>query len=98
MSVNFKCLYCDRYLLSRNAYSQHVKYCNELKELNISMEESNNDISDMVSNINEMSLDSDDFSQIEELQKEFENFDEILSESLQNYTEKSDTNMSNILE
>ncbi|RHZ65586.1 hypothetical protein Glove_314g17 [Diversispora epigaea] len=76
-----------------------------------------------------MSLDSDDFSQIEELQsireenlppvseisyqyesdsnyagdvslrsEEFENFDEILSESLQNYTEKSDTNMSNTLE
>ncbi|RHZ72696.1 hypothetical protein Glove_241g76 [Diversispora epigaea] len=129
MSVNFKCLYCDRYLSSRNAYSQHVKYCNELKELNISTEESNNDISDTVSSINKMSLDSDDFSQIEELQsireenlpsvseisyqyesdsnyagdvslrsKEFENFDEILSESLQNYTEKSDTNMSNTLE
>ncbi|RHZ79357.1 hypothetical protein Glove_149g63 [Diversispora epigaea] len=129
MSVNFKCLYCDRYLSSRNAYSQHVKYCNELKELNISTEESNNDISDTVSSINEMSLDSDDFSQIEELQsireenlppvseisyqyksdsnyagdvslhsEEFENFDEILSESLQNYTEKSDTNMSNTLE
>ncbi|RHZ89800.1 hypothetical protein Glove_10g28 [Diversispora epigaea] len=120
MSVNFKCLYCDRYLSSRNAYSQHVKYCNELKELNISTEESNNDISDTVSSINKMSLDSDDFSQIEELQiseisyqyesdsnyagdvslrsEEFENFDEILSESLQNYTEKSDTNMSNTLE
>ncbi|RHZ86996.1 hypothetical protein Glove_41g194 [Diversispora epigaea] len=129
MSVNFKCLYCDRYLSSRNAYSQHVKYCNELKELNISTEESNNDISDTVSSINEMSLDSDDFSQIEELQsireenlppvseisyqyesdsnyagdvslrsEEFENFDEILSESLQNYTEKSNTNMSNTLE
>ncbi|RHZ83633.1 hypothetical protein Glove_89g16 [Diversispora epigaea] len=97
MSVNFKCLYCDRYLSSRNIYSQHVKYCNELKELNISTEESNNDISDTVSSINEMSLDSDDFSQIKELQK-FENFDEILSESLQNYTEKSDTNMSNTLE
>ena len=129
MSVNFKCLYCDRYLSNRNAYSQHVKYC---KELNISTEESNNDISDTVSSINsinEMSLDSDDFSQIEELQsireenlppvseiscqyesdsnyagdvslrsEEFENFDEILSESLQNYTEKSDTNMSNTLE
>ncbi|RHZ53308.1 hypothetical protein Glove_443g14 [Diversispora epigaea] len=124
MSVNFKCLYCDRYLSSRNAYSQHVKYCNELEELNTSTEESNNDISDTVSSINEMSLDSDDFSQIEELQsireenlppvseisyqyesdsnyagdvslrsEEFENFDEILSESLQNYTEKSDTNM-----
>ncbi|RHZ48767.1 hypothetical protein Glove_542g6 [Diversispora epigaea] len=120
MSVNFKCLYCDRYLSSRNAYSQYVKYYNELKELNISTEESNNDISDTVSSINEMSLESDDFSQIEELQiseisyqyesdsnyagdvslrsEEFENFDEILSESLQNYTEKSDTNMSNTLE
>ncbi|RHZ54332.1 hypothetical protein Glove_428g2 [Diversispora epigaea] len=30
--------------------------------------------------------------------EEFENFDKILSESLQNYTEKSDTNMSNTLE
>ncbi|RHZ50221.1 hypothetical protein Glove_503g19 [Diversispora epigaea] len=109
MSVNFKCLYCDRYLSSRNAYSQHVKYCNKLKELNTSTEESNNDISDTVSSINEMSLDSDDFSQIEEFDsnyagdvslrsEEFENFDEILSESLQNYTEKSDTNMSNTLE
>ncbi|RHZ51359.1 hypothetical protein Glove_480g4 [Diversispora epigaea] len=120
MSVNFKCLYCDRYLLSRNAYSQHVKYCNKLKELNISTEESNNDISDTVSSINKMSLDSDDFSQIEELQiseisyqyesdsnyagdvslrsEEFENFDEILSESLQNYTKKSDINISNTLE
>ncbi|RHZ50220.1 hypothetical protein Glove_503g18 [Diversispora epigaea] len=109
MSVNFKCLYCDRYLSSRNAYSQHVKYCNKLKELNTSTEESNNDISDTVSSINEMSLDSDDFSQIEEFDsnyagdvslrsEEFENFDEILSESMQNYTEKSDTNMSNTLE
>ncbi|RHZ68604.1 hypothetical protein Glove_294g94 [Diversispora epigaea] len=109
MSVNFKCLYCDRYLSSRNAYSQHVKYCNELKELNISIKESNNDISDTVSSINEMSLDSDDFNQIEEFDsnyagdvslrsKEFKNFDEILFKSLQNYTEKSNTNMSNTLE
>ncbi|RHZ51508.1 hypothetical protein Glove_477g14 [Diversispora epigaea] len=97
-------------------------------KLNISIEESNNDISDTVSSINEMSLDRDNFSQIEELQsireenilpvseisyqyesdsnyagdvslrsEEFENFDEILSESLQNYTEKSDINMSNTL-
>ncbi|RHZ89151.1 hypothetical protein Glove_18g146 [Diversispora epigaea] len=129
MSVNFKCLYCDSYLLSRNAYSQYVKYCNELKELNISIKESNNNISDTVSSINEMSLNSNNFSQIEELQsiqeenlspvseisyqyesdsnyagdvslrsEEFENFDEILSESLQNYIKKSDTNMSNTLE
>jgi hypothetical protein len=130
MSKNFKCLYCNRYLSNRNAYSQHVKYC---KELNISTEESNNDISSTISSINEMSLDSDDFSRIEELQsireenlppaseisyqyesdssyagdisfhssnipEEFENFDEILPESLQNYAERSDANMSNIPE
>ncbi|RHZ85230.1 hypothetical protein Glove_69g33 [Diversispora epigaea] len=101
----------------------------ENPKLNISTEKSNNDISDTVSNINEMSLDSDDFSQIEELQsireenlppvseisyqyesdsnytgdislrlEEFENFDEILSKSLQNYTKKSDTNIKNTLE
>ncbi|RHZ88292.1 hypothetical protein Glove_23g214 [Diversispora epigaea] len=96
MSVNFKCLYCDRYLSSRNAYFQHVKYCNELKELNISMEESNNDISDTVSSINE--IDSNYAGDVSLRSEEFENFDEILSESLQNYTEKSDTNMSNTLE
>ncbi|RHZ59682.1 hypothetical protein Glove_362g12 [Diversispora epigaea] len=87
MSVNFKCLYCDYYFLSQNVYSQHVKYC---KELNISTEESNNDISDMVSSINSINEMLSD--------KKFENFNEILFESLQNYIEKFDTNMSNTLE
>ncbi|RHZ85687.1 hypothetical protein Glove_62g28 [Diversispora epigaea] len=104
MSVNFKCLYCDCYLSSRNAYSQHVKYCNELKELNISTEESNNDISNTVSSINKISLDSNNFSQIEELQSiREENLPPVSEISYQyesdsNYTEKSDTNMSNTLE
>jgi hypothetical protein len=124
MSTNFKCLYCDRYLSSRNAYSQHVKDC---KERYTSTEESNDNISSIVSSINDMSFDSDDFSNIEELQSireenqqpvseisyQFEsdssyagdisfggishlsNIPEELSnfeESLQNYTEKSDTN------
>ena len=119
----FKCLYCDHYLPNRNAFSQHVKYC---KELNISTEESNNDISDMISSINEISFDSEYFSRIKELQsireenlpqvssisyqyesnssyagdisfhssnipEEFENFDEILSDSLQH-----DANMKDI--
>ncbi|CAG8728160.1 23323_t:CDS:2, partial [Dentiscutata erythropus] len=65
MSTNFKCLYCDRYLSSRNAYSQHVKDC---KERYTSTEESNDNISSIVSSINDMSFDSDDFSNIEELQ------------------------------
>ena len=121
----FKCLYCDHYLSNLNAYSQHVKYC---KELNISTEESNDDISDMISSINDISFDSEYFSRIEELQsiqeenlpqvssisyqyendssyagdisfhssnipEEFENFDEILSDSLQ-----YDANMSDIPE
>jgi hypothetical protein len=121
----FKCLYCDHYLPNRNAHSQHVKYC---KELNISTEESNDDISDMISSINDISFDSEYFSRIEELQstqeenlpqvssisyqyendssyagdisfhssnipEEFENFDEILSDSLQ-----YDANMSDIPE
>ncbi|RHZ82952.1 hypothetical protein Glove_102g74 [Diversispora epigaea] len=95
MSVNFKCLYCDRYLSSRNAYSQHVKYCNELKELNISTKESNNDISDTVSSINEMSLDSDNFSQIEELQKKS---DTNMSNTLEEFEPKSLTLQDNIEE
>ncbi|RHZ63712.1 hypothetical protein Glove_328g66 [Diversispora epigaea] len=119
MSVNFKYLYCNCYLSSRNEYYQHVKYCNELKELNTSTGESNNNILDTVLSINEMSLDSDNFKEnllpVSEISyqyesdlnyagdvslrsEEFENFDEILFESLQNYTEKSDTNMSNTLE
>lgn len=124
MSENLKCQYCNTYYPSRNAIAQHIKYC---KELNISTDESNNDT---VSSINEMSLDSEDFSRIEEpsiqeenlppvseisyqyesdssyagdisfhssnIPEEFGNFDEILSESLQNYAEKSDANMSDI--
>ena len=126
MSKNFKCQYCDYCYSSQNAIAQYMKYC---KELNISTEESNNDT---VSSINEMSLDSEDFSRIEEpsireenlllvskisyqyesdssyagdisfhssnISEEFGNFDEILSESLQNYAEKSDANMSDIPE
>jgi hypothetical protein len=65
MSTSHQCLYCVRNFSTRNAYSQHLKYC---KELNISTEESNNDLLDTVSSINDMSLDSDDFSCIEELQ------------------------------
>ncbi|RHZ86760.1 hypothetical protein Glove_46g101 [Diversispora epigaea] len=108
MSVNFKCLYCDRYLSSRNAYSQHVKYCNELKELNTNsddfsqIEELQSIREENLPPVSEISYqyesDSNYAGDVSLRSEEFENFDEILSENLQNYTEKSDINMSNTLE
>ena len=62
--TNFKCPYCDRYLSSRQAYSQHVNKC--IKIYIISSDESNNDTSD----INDMSLDNEDLNQIEGLLEE----------------------------
>lgn len=62
--TNFKCPYCDRYLSSRQAYSQHVNKC--IKIYIISSDESNNDTSD----INDMSLDNEDLNQIEGLPEE----------------------------
>src|SRR4051812_35984892 len=119
MSRNLKCLYCERYLSSRNAYSQHVKYC---KDLNISTEESINDNSDITSS---MLLDSENSNHIEELRsireenlpsaseifyryesdssyagdisfhssnipEEFEIYEDILPDDLQNRTENSE--------
>ena len=59
---NFKCQYCPRYFSNR-AYSQHVDRCVFLYD--ISTEESINDVS---SDANNMSLDSDDFNRVEDLQ------------------------------
>jgi hypothetical protein len=121
--MSYKCEYCDRYFSTRNAYSQHVNRCIHHIELNT--EESINDISDMASSINEMSLDSiEEFqniqeenlsplsegfyhyenyesdsnyagdisfggmSQISNIPEEYENFDNILPESLQSYEEE----------
>ena len=58
MSSKFVCTYCNiRAFSTRSALTQHVKRCMETCESSIG--ESNIEISDT----NEMSLDSDDFSQ-----------------------------------
>ena len=66
MSTNFKCPYCHRYLSSRNAYSQHMTLC--IEHYCDSTEESNEDSLRIISSENEMLIDSEDFSHIEEPQ------------------------------
>ncbi|RHZ66595.1 hypothetical protein Glove_306g23 [Diversispora epigaea] len=96
MSTSFQCPHCPRNFSTRNAYSQHVNRC--INTVYLSTEESREDISDIVSSVNEMSLDDEDFSRINEFQiiekkthnnipEEYENFDEILPASLQNNEE-----------
>ncbi|RHZ84045.1 hypothetical protein Glove_86g99 [Diversispora epigaea] len=66
MSTSFQCPYCPRNFSTRNAYSQHVNRC--INTIYLSTEESSEDISDIVSSVNEMSLDDEDFSRINEFQ------------------------------
>ncbi|RHZ79456.1 hypothetical protein Glove_145g8 [Diversispora epigaea] len=95
MSTNFQCEYCNHYYASRNAYAQHVGRCIKIVICS-STEESGENVSSMVSSVNEMLLDNEDFSHIDEFQiiqkenlpgrssnmEECENFDEILPASL----------------
>ncbi|RHZ86822.1 hypothetical protein Glove_44g17 [Diversispora epigaea] len=130
MSTSFQCSHCPRNFSTQNAYSQHVNRC--INTVYLSTKESSEDISDIVSSVNEMSLDNEDFSHINEFQiireensqvfyqyesdqdyagdisfgeishssnipEEYENFDEILSASLQS-NEKPVSHSSNIPE
>ncbi|RHZ47714.1 hypothetical protein Glove_571g8 [Diversispora epigaea] len=63
MSTNFQCEYCNYYYASRNAYAQHVGRCIKTVICS-STEESGED----VSSVNEMLLDNEDFSHIDEFQ------------------------------
>ncbi|RHZ68623.1 hypothetical protein Glove_294g75 [Diversispora epigaea] len=66
MSTSFQCSHCPHNFSTRNAYSQHVNRC--INTVYLSTEESSEDISDIVSSVNEMSLDDEDFSRINEFQ------------------------------
>ncbi|RHZ83424.1 hypothetical protein Glove_94g6 [Diversispora epigaea] len=61
MSTSFQCPHCPRNFSTRNAYSQHVNRC--INTVYLSTEESSEDISDIVSSVNEMSLDDEDFKE-----------------------------------
>ncbi|RHZ84146.1 hypothetical protein Glove_85g148 [Diversispora epigaea] len=66
MSTSFQCPHCPLNFSTRNAYSQHINRC--INTVYLSTEESSEDISDIVSNVNKMSLDDEDFSRINEFQ------------------------------
>ncbi|RHZ64531.1 hypothetical protein Glove_323g40 [Diversispora epigaea] len=66
MSTSFQCPHCPRNFSTQNAYSQHVNRC--INTVYLSTEESSENISDIVSSVNEMSLDDEDFSRINEFQ------------------------------
>ncbi|RHZ79615.1 hypothetical protein Glove_143g100 [Diversispora epigaea] len=66
MSTSFQCPHCPRNFSTQNAYSQHVNRC--INTVYLSTEESSENISDIVSSVNEMSLDDKDFSRINEFQ------------------------------
>ncbi|RHZ77257.1 hypothetical protein Glove_183g58 [Diversispora epigaea] len=66
MSTSFQCPHCPRNFSTQNAYSQHVNQC--INTVYLSTEESNEDILDIVSSVNKMSLDDEDFSRINEFQ------------------------------
>ncbi|RHZ47537.1 hypothetical protein Glove_578g62 [Diversispora epigaea] len=67
MSTNFQCEYYNHYYASQNAYAQHVGRCIKTV-ICLSTEESGKDVSSMVSSVNEMLLDNEDFSHIDEFQ------------------------------
>ena len=67
MSINFQCEYCKHYYTSRNAYAQHVRRCINTVACS-STEESSEDVLSIVSSVNEMLLDNEDFSHIDEFQ------------------------------
>ena len=61
---NDKCPYCPRYFSNRSAFSQHLKRCANTYNI-ISTDE---EVSEIISEIYDMSLDSDDYNQIKEFQ------------------------------
>ncbi|RHZ90190.1 hypothetical protein Glove_5g65 [Diversispora epigaea] len=62
MSRNFKCTFCENYYLTLNGLSQHLKRCKQT--FYSSTEESNEEVSEIISDINDMSLDSEEFQSV----------------------------------
>ncbi|RHZ44402.1 hypothetical protein Glove_734g7 [Diversispora epigaea] len=62
MSRNFKYTFCENYYLTLNGLSQHLKRCKQT--FYSSTEESNEEVSEIISDINDMSLDSEEFQSV----------------------------------
>ncbi|RHZ85961.1 hypothetical protein Glove_58g88 [Diversispora epigaea] len=62
MSRNFKCTFCENYYSTLNELSQHLKRCKQT--FYSSTEKSNEEVSEIISDINDMSLDSEEFQSV----------------------------------
>ncbi|RHZ64763.1 hypothetical protein Glove_320g207 [Diversispora epigaea] len=62
MSRNFKYTFCENYYLTLNRLSQHLKRCKQT--FYSSTEESNEEVSEIISDINDMSLDNEEFQSV----------------------------------
>ncbi|RHZ85848.1 hypothetical protein Glove_59g123 [Diversispora epigaea] len=62
MSRNFKYTFCENYYSTLNGLSQHLKRCKQT--FYSSIEESNEEVSEIISDINDMSLDNEEFQSV----------------------------------
>ncbi|RHZ80697.1 hypothetical protein Glove_132g264 [Diversispora epigaea] len=62
MSRNFKCTFCENYYLILNGLSQHLKRSKQT--FYSSTEEFNEEVSEIISDINDISLDSEEFQSV----------------------------------
>ena len=62
MSGDFQCSYCIHYFSNRNALFQHMKIC--INTFDSSTEESNEEVSVIISDVNDMSLDNEEFQSV----------------------------------
>ncbi|RHZ83369.1 hypothetical protein Glove_97g51 [Diversispora epigaea] len=62
MSRNFKCTFCENYYSTLNGLSQHLKRYKQT--FYSSTEESNEEVSEIISDINDMSLDNEEFQSV----------------------------------
>ncbi|RHZ80784.1 hypothetical protein Glove_132g150 [Diversispora epigaea] len=62
MSRNFKCTFCENYYSTLNRLSQHLKRCKQT--FYSSTEESNEEVSEIISDINDIFLDSKEFQSV----------------------------------
>jgi hypothetical protein len=63
--MQFKCSFCSRTFSTRSACTQHINHCSPLDYPSSSSSEESSDL--ITTNINDMSLGSEDFSNVDEV-------------------------------
>ena len=60
--MTFQCPFCLRTFSTRNACSQHRNYC-----MLLAVDQSSSEESELITDVNDMSLGSEDFSNVDEV-------------------------------